>query len=186
MTGPRRMGIALILALMAALLGVVTASPVGATEVGPDTFGYEASDSNGSGGPLFTSVDISATGTDIGLSGDDVDVGPIALDTPFSFYGVDYSDIRVGSNGIIGFGATNLAGDLSNDCPNPAIPSTGHGARIYPLHDDLVTGSAYMQRFETSPVPNYYTPGTNEPAGGAPVIQFSDVRHFGNASLWDM
>ena len=177
--------LALIAALLAALIG--PASPAGATQIAADAFGYTAWDSNApDAGPSFAAVDISGTGTDLGLTGDGVDVAT-ALEAPFNFYGTFYDALRVGSFGIIGFGATTVAPDLSNDCPLPATPSTGDGARIYPLHDDLIVdGTAYYEYFDVSPVPNFASPGVNEPAMGASVIQFTDVHHFGVAGSWDM
>ena len=67
-------------------------------------------------------MDISATGTDLGLvDGSSSDLFPIGFN--FRFYGREYSEVNVGSNGVIYFGTDAYLG-LSNIC----LPAeTGYG-----------------------------------------------------------
>ena len=55
--------------------------------VGPDAFGYTAADETEATGPTVSFIDISATGTNSGLVGDDVGSGALPIGFPFDFYG---------------------------------------------------------------------------------------------------
>ncbi len=136
---------------------------------GPDVFGYEFVDSAEAGGPVFTAADISTTGALV-ATGDDV-TGPVVLGAPFRFYGTVYTTLHPTTNGMIST-ASDSAPDFSNDCTLPATPSTGTGARIYPLHDDYFS-DVYYQYFATSPVAN-----PNGLSMGASVFQW-DAEHWG-------
>lgn len=134
---------------------------------GPDDFGYSFIDSTEAGGPAYSWVDISATGTAAitGYSDDSV-AGPFPIGFTFNFYGTDYTQFWVQSNGSIGFASFSY--DLSNNC----LPTTDlNGTFLAPLWDDLVCGSG-------PPGTIYY-----ETLGTAPnrylVIQFHEVRYFG-------
>ncbi|NBC17689.1 MAG: choice-of-anchor D domain-containing protein [Bacteroidetes bacterium] len=122
---------------------------------GPDDFGYEWIDSNEPGGPAFDFVDISGTGTPLGLGDDDGTT--VSLPFTFPFYGEDKTEIGVSSNGFLTFG-TDLT-DLSNDeIPDPNDPndlisvywddldpgdSQGGGGEIY--HQDMGDGRFIVQ-----------------------------------------
>jgi hypothetical protein len=67
---------------------------------GPDDFGYEWIDSAEPGGPVFSWVEISETGTNM-LMTDDDHYWPIPF--TFTFYGTTYDSIAVGSNGTVYF-----------------------------------------------------------------------------------
>ncbi len=145
---------------------------------GPDTFGYTFLDSAEATCP-FQFVDITATGVEV-ASGDDDSSGPIALAGPaINFYGTVYSSLVATTNGAISTDLTDGGGDLSNDCPLPVTPSTSGGARIYPLHDDLETGSLLYQYFPACPRDNGY--GTPE---GCYVFQWNNANHFGDTTLF--
>lgn len=123
---------------------------------GPDGFGYTWAD-QAEPTCAYQFVDIAATGTDLG-DGDDV-AFPVTLGIGgFDFYGTTYTDVYMGSNGFLT--TDNNGGDLSNDCPLPATPSTGAGARMYVMHDDLDVDAecadcaAYWQYFADCPRPN--------------------------------
>ena len=109
-------------AAAAALVLFGLTSEAFATTIGPDAFGYTASDTQAQ----FDFEDISGTGTGMGF-GDD-DFGAAALGFTFNFYGVDYTTAFIGSNGYITFGSgstdfsnENLTGALSTDLPTIAV-----------------------------------------------------------------
>ncbi|MFQ5570132.1 MAG: T9SS type A sorting domain-containing protein [Rhodothermales bacterium] len=119
---------------------------------GPDGFGYTYIDSNEPGGPAFSFINISGTGTLV-AEGDDASsvnsgiFGPVTLGGPgFFFYGTTYTAMVPATNGYLSTDLADTGPDLSNDCPLPATPSTPGGttaARLYPLHDDLVAGGGF-------------------------------------------
>ncbi len=74
----------------------------GATTVGPDAFGYTASD-----GVPFVWEDVSATGTRVLAGEDDATFGPVNLGFTFNFYGTNYTSVCMSSNGILTFGGCN-------------------------------------------------------------------------------
>jgi hypothetical protein len=77
-------------------------------------------------------IDISGNGTPTGLNGDDQNLGPFPLGFTVNFYGVDYTAIRVSSNGLASFTSTSTAYIES------VIPSTVEpNAAIYAMWDDL-------------------------------------------------
>lgn len=73
---------------------------------GPDQFGYTFKDSNEPGGPSYAWEEIGATGTQVQgwTSYDDGYAGPIPIGFTFNYYGVDYDELYVGSNGFVSFG----------------------------------------------------------------------------------
>ena len=149
-----------------------------------DAFGYTVNDSSGA---LCNSqfIDITATGTSV-VVGDDEISGTLTLTGSFDFYGTILTDIVMSSNGYLSTDLADSGGDLSNDCPLPASPSTGGGARIYPLHDDLNLaagiGQGFFQYFATCPRPSDQYPTDNL---GCHVFQWDEVRHFGSSTSFD-
>ena len=120
---------------------------------GPDPFGYEFIDSNEAAGPTFSWIDISATGTNLALT-DDSDSDLFNIGFTFSFYGNSYTQVNVGSNGVIYFTTDDYVG-LENTC----IPDTNSyvDVPIIALYwDDLVpsstgSGSVYYELQGTAP-----------------------------------
>jgi len=139
---------------------------------GPDAYGYTWDD--GVPGGLITLGTPTAV-----FSGDDV-AGVVALGAPFTLYGQTYNALTMASNGYISTDGTDTGPDLSNDCPLPATPSTGGGARIYPLHDDLISDGWY-EYFATCPRPA--DRGSNGPCH---VFMWENTTHFGGSTSWDM
>ena len=135
---------------------------------GPDAYGYTWDD-----GVPFVNADITGTGTMI-FSGDDV-AGVVALGGSGAvyLYGQTYTSLAMASNGYISTDPTDTGPDLSNDCPLPATPSTGGGARIYPLHDDLLS-DGYYQYFASCPRAADRGGDT-----GCHVFQWTNTTHFG-------
>ncbi|MDP8285305.1 MAG: fibronectin type III domain-containing protein, partial [Candidatus Electryonea clarkiae] len=99
---------------------------------GPDDFGYRFIDNNEQNGPEYGWVDISLTGTTIDDMDDDDFEGPIELPWDFSFYGNEYDEIYICSNGFLRFG------DGSDEHGNDPIPFGGAPDNIICLFwDDL-------------------------------------------------
>lgn len=151
---------------------------------GPDDFGYSGADETTTQ-CQFDWIDISATGTFV-VDGDDTASGSINLGgSGFHYYGDQYTELNMSANGYITTDLADTGPDLSNDCPLPVTPSTGGGARIYPLHDDLVlspgTGRGLYQYFASCPRPGGW--GADE---GCHVFQWDQANHFGGGELFDL
>lgn len=86
---------------------------------GPDEFGYYFIDSedNAFNAPEFNWIDISEYGTNIGIIGDEQNIGPLPIGFTFDFYGVEFTEIFVCSNGWASFTSTSTAYN------NSGIPS---------------------------------------------------------------
>lgn len=93
-----------------ALLSLAS-GPVNAVVIGPDSFGYTATDE-----VPFNWVDISATGDNLNLSDDSY--GRAAIGFDFSLYGVSASELSVSSNGALYFADADLSPG------NSSIPGT--------------------------------------------------------------
>jgi len=101
---------------------------------GPDGHGYFWIDSDESGGPAFEWIDVSAAGTDvISALNDDNFAGPYAIGFPFPFYDSAYTEIYIGSNGIIGFAPGAMNSRFKKHIPNDTLPN----ALLAWLWDDL-------------------------------------------------
>ncbi|MBM3322975.1 M6 family metalloprotease domain-containing protein, partial [candidate division WOR-3 bacterium] len=124
---------------------------VGAFTGGPDSRGYSWIDSDTTGGPSYTWVDITGTGTMLG-SGDDARWS-VTLPASYSFYGTGYGTVWVSTNGWLSFGS-----DPGTNAPaNTAVPNSGAPNRaVYAFWDDLNlvavdSGFVYYQHGGTSP-----------------------------------
>jgi hypothetical protein len=139
---------------------------------GPDTFGYECRDETESGGPTFGFVDISGTGTAVGLGDDTAALVPLGL--TFNFYGNDFTQVYFSSNGFLTFTNSGTT-DFTNDCPvpNALVPNDA----IYVLWDDLtmVTGSGYRQTFGSCP-------NTSGGSGPCTVFMWDNADFFGGGT----
>ncbi|MEE8169351.1 MAG: thrombospondin type 3 repeat-containing protein [Phycisphaerae bacterium] len=150
--------------------------------VGPDAFGYASIDSNEAGGPAFNFVDISGTGAAVAFAPTDDDGGSAALNLgfTFNFYGADFTQVAMATNGYLNF---NLAGDLvdfSNDCPVPVTNDPDNS--IFVLFDDLrldvnAGAGAFVQTF--SPCPN-----TEGGSGDCTILMWANTAFF-NAPAGD-
>ncbi|HVN76621.1 MAG TPA: DUF11 domain-containing protein [Thermoanaerobaculaceae bacterium] len=106
---------------------------------------YTYTTSRAAGGPAFSWVEISGTGTALNLADDgDADV-PIGFSFPF--YGGAQTSVSVGNNGGLLF----LPGGHTNN-PNTALPGFA-SPFIAPYWDDLdaSAGNVYTQTFTTCP-----------------------------------
>ena len=89
-----------------------------ATEVGPDDFGYVAADQN-EDDVDYAWIDMSG-GTELTMTDDDVSAA-VPLGFTFNFYGQDYTDVYVISNGLLMFEAPVGYEFFSGaQCPMPA------------------------------------------------------------------
>lgn len=106
---------------------------------------------------------IPGTGTVISGLGDDNFVGSLGIGFNFSFYGNNYSQFYLGSNGVISFG-NGLAGSYGLSLPNNSSNNS-----ICFANADLNCGVG-------NPSINYFTTG-NSP-NRILIINFSNVRHY--------
>jgi hypothetical protein len=134
---------------------------------GPDAGGYYYADQDEPVGPTYSFEDISTTGTLLPLLDDEVS-GALPIGFTFSYYGVDYSDIYVSSNGFI----TPVSTTDDGCCSGDALPSSnGPDAIIAGWWADLQPdqggyGEAlYYQTLGTSPNRRF-------------IVQFTDVPHY--------
>jgi hypothetical protein len=112
--------------------------PVSRGHGGPDNYGYLWVDSDeGQGGATaFDWIDVSSIGVDLLVEdslGDDDFIGPYPLGFNFSYYGSMYSEIYIGSNGIVGFAPTEMGSRFKQPIPSDITPNN----IICLLWDDL-------------------------------------------------
>ena len=103
---------------LAALTGMGTTS-ANASSGGPDAFGYTFKDSVELDGPVYDFEDISTTGTPLTLTDDDMS-GAIDMGFDFNYYGIDYNEAYVSSNGFL----TVLPGQYP-DYEGQTLPTMG-------------------------------------------------------------
>ncbi len=124
---------------------------------GPDTFGHIWMDSNEAGGPEFSWVDISSSGTPLDLA-DDESVS-VSMGMNFPFYGNEYSSVRVCSNGFLSFTSTATA------YTNGSIPSsTDPDNLLAVMWDDFSPNQAGTVYYKNT--------------GTAFVVQWQGVYHY--------
>jgi len=140
---------------------------------GPDAFGYTFADT-AEASCTYQWIDISGTGTSVAL-GDDAGAS-VALSEAMSLYDSTMNSVGFNSNGFLS-STDDAGGDLTNDCPLPASPSTGSGARICGVHDDLVTSTGYHEYFAACPRPD------STGAGSCTVFLWDEAVHYGNTGV---
>ncbi|MBT3316709.1 T9SS type A sorting domain-containing protein [bacterium] len=139
--------------------------PQARNQGGPDLFGYTWIDSNEPNGPTYSWVDISGVGEELGHD-DDASYGPYNLGFTFTYYGIDYDQIRVCTNGFVSFTSSSTA------YSNAQIPSSGDpNDAIFLFWDDLNPGEGTGRILIYSDVANDRF-----------VIQFNKVEHYGGGS----
>ena len=151
---------------------------------GPDAFGYEFIDSDEPGGPTFSWIDITGTGTAVTLSDDSSVLVPLPF--VFPFYGAAKTDVRIGSNGYLTFGTSGST--FSNtDIPNAANPndiicpfwddlnpSTGGTVHYFSSPTQFIVQYTNIKRFGTSTGPNTFEVVLN--ADGSILLQYLDMQ----------
>lgn len=130
---------------------------------GPDTFGYEWIDSYEDNGPEYQWNNISSSGTQAsdwtatGTTFDAMDegyAGPFNIGFNFKFYGQEYNQVYVGSNGLVSFGAFN-DNNFSNDpIPDQETPNNIIAA-IWDDLDGSSGGEVYYQQMNNKFVIQY-------------------------------
>jgi alpha-tubulin suppressor-like RCC1 family protein/subtilisin family serine protease len=106
---------------------------------------YEVTNSDNVGGPTYSWIEISGTGTLINGLGDDSNVGPMPIGFDFPHYGDTFSQFRLCSNGWLTF-----SDDFSNSAfSNTSLPDASlPGSSVAFFWDDLnfnSGGAAYYQ-----------------------------------------
>lgn len=134
---------------------------------GPDAYGYRWIDSDEPNGPVFSWVDISSTGTPVTTWTGSADDGRAVVPLPFAFpfYGGSYNQVKIVTNGWIGFDVTST----SNAYSNTAIPTTAEpNAAVYLFWDDLTLSSSGSVHYQ------------HDAGGGRFIIQYTNVPHYGS------
>ncbi len=140
-------------------------APVEKNAGGPDAFGYFWLDSDDPGGPVFNWVDISGSGFDVvGDLADDNSAGPYPIGFSFPYYDSVYTQLYIGSNGIVGFAPDSMKSRFKKHIPNDTIPN----AILAWMWDDLNPTDA------NNPGAHVYV-GND---GGNCVIQFVDYPEY--------
>jgi hypothetical protein len=106
-------------------------------EGGPDAFGNTWIMTGDEGGPTYFWVDIPEENRTYLTLGDDNFVGPFSMGSGLSYYGTTYTDIFVGSNGLLGFNNVGL-GSLGNGALPTGLTPNGILAFFW---DDLNPGA---------------------------------------------
>ena len=179
--------------------------------LGPDAYGYYAYDNGDilySNAPYFNWIEIDplygGPGTQLALSdfGDNQDdVTTVNLPFTFKFYGIDYNQISVSSNGWVSMGSTDMKSFRNYPLPGPGGPSpmiavfwddlntTTSGGRVYKWYDELnnqfVIQWSNLRTYDNNSLENfqlilkdsqhYFTPTGD----GEILMQFAD---FNNTS----
>lgn len=119
-------------------------------------------------GNIFAYEDISTTGANSGVTGDDSS-GSIPIGFTFSFYGTNYSSAYVSTNGFLTFGASN------STYSNYQFPSNDGIPRIAAWFDDLyIDGPAKIVYEVKGVAPNRRL-----------IVQWNQVRHFSGSTRGD-
>ncbi len=146
---------------------------------GPDGGGYYYQDSSSAGGPVFSWVEISGTGTALTAASwqatgtyqaDDEGYATIALPFSFPFYGKRYGALYVDANGEVGlspFASPTFTGPMT--IPGVAYPNN----RIDIFHTDLDLG---MVSSTGGGVVWYYHDNIN----GRFIVEYKDTQRYGN------
>ncbi|MBU1158051.1 MAG: hypothetical protein KKE24_01775 [Candidatus Thermoplasmatota archaeon] len=165
------LAIAIVTVMTATVFSVI--SITGRAEMGPvDAYGYCWLDSNAPDPTVpFDWIDISGTGTDTGIDGDDDYGGPFPIGFDFSYYGNTYGMFNASSNGFIMFDGSGYY------LFNYEIPNIFNPNNIVAIYwDDLYVDHTYNLasiRYET--------------IGLAPerqlVVEFENICELGSSDL---
>ena len=147
--------------------------------LGPDTHGYyiyDQGDTEYEFAPSYDWIEI-----DPGYGGDGYDLGlndngngiynnsitTVDLPFPFTFYGVEYNELTICTNGWISFGESNMESFRNYELPGAGGPSP----MVAVFWDDLKTTNGGDVFAYTSQNNDYY------------IVEWSDVRTYNNNSI---
>ena len=110
---------------------------------GPDAFGYRFVDSDEPGGPEFEWIDISATGLPgpSGYSGRTT----VSLPMNFEWYGTNYNQITICTNGWVCFGSTTSSSSSVDTIPSTSLPQNVMALNFVYLYCNTVSSSIKYQ-----------------------------------------
>ncbi len=162
----------MMLLTASAMVAFGVASGAGATTVGPDTYGYVATDQVN-----YTFNDIRATGTKV-LTGQDDNGLFVDMGMNFSMYGTSYTNAYITTNGTIFFGAANANYTNQNLTTTQVFGTPG----IFTFWDDLYTrgdgdAGVYYQTIGTTPGSRKFVVQeiANSYSVGGAVVNFQTV-----------
>jgi hypothetical protein len=138
------------------------------TRGGADAFGYTWTITGDEQATPFEWQDISAIGTAVTLGDDDNTATPISIPFIFPYYGVDFSEVYIGSNGLVGFDPTNLYFLSNTNLPDGFAPNS----LIAAFWDDL------------NPAAGGSIHTFSDPFYGRFFIQYTGVPAFGSGGLY--
>jgi hypothetical protein len=148
---------------------------------GPDSYGYSWIDSEEAGGPNWEWVDISETGDQVEIVGDDQVVGPFELPFDFPYYGQVKNHYWISVNGVISFNEQFIP--FAN-CPIPT--NNNYIDFIAWFWDDLLIDSAiskvYIQNYDEKTVIQFsrmvHYPGTESCITGQVIMMVNGKIYF--------
>ncbi|MBN1756180.1 T9SS type A sorting domain-containing protein [bacterium] len=170
----------LILICLIMVLSCYSTGWLNASEGGPDAFGYRWIDSAEPSGPRFEWIEISGTGVNLNFSDDTY--RSIVLSQPFNYYGKDYYNVHICSNGWISLkDATSYI--TVGPFPNASYPNAVVGILNMDLDPYDSPGQVYYQIFEDKMVVEYFQ--ICEYPGGStyPPLTFEIVLDFARNSI---
>jgi hypothetical protein len=127
---------------------------------GPDAGGYIWSHSRDPWGPAYEWNDISGA-TDLGIAGDDQTVY-VDLPWAFPFYGGEYAQMIVCSNGWLGFNITDPAAFSNVSVPTPGSPDNA----VFAFWDDLYPADGGSVHY------------LDDPDGQRVIVQWTEIPHI--------
>ena len=147
--------------------------------LGPDNYGYYIYDDGDTGyelAPVYDwfeiDPDYGGPGANLGLSDNgngnySYSITTVELPFQFTFYGVEYSQLTICTNGWISFGETNMESFRNYELPGAGGPSP----MVAVFWDDLKTTSGGTVNHFADPESEYY------------VVEWSDVRTYNQNSF---
>ncbi len=162
---------------------------------GPDTFGYVWIDSDEPDGPTFNWVDITNDGVEITAwphgTVDDGYTDLMPMGMTFNFYGIDYTDVAIGTNGWVMFNAPTSSYLSNTTIPNTANPNNFIGVEWDDLDGGTVGHCYYYydsanNRFIVSWIGWPYYPDPTDPHDIQVILNGngSIVTQYQNGSTW--
>lgn len=127
------------------------------TSCGPaDAFGYTCIDTNAPETPItYNWVDISATGTPLGLSGANDFYAPLPIPFDFTYYGNSYNELAVGSYGQVYFEDRQSDPNFGGNQPIPSNIMDGVQTFIAPLWGNHTYDANVQTHYEVQGVAPY-------------------------------